>query len=78
MFGKDELAEKLIAFLESLGIDPIYGLTIIAIGFSLSNYKDLRNWENIKPEWRKGLIKSTLFATMLALMMSLLRFFGLL
>lgn len=70
---KERLAKKLITFLENQGIEPIYGITIISILITLSYWKDFKNWKD-RPGWIKGLAGTSLVASIIFSIMSLLRF----
>ncbi|MGD8782612.1 MAG: hypothetical protein PVH88_27105 [Ignavibacteria bacterium] len=75
MVGKDELAKKIRIFLEDLGIDPFYAVTVFCILISLSYWNHYKNWKTIEG-WRKGLAGSALFATLILSMISILRLLG--
>lgn len=73
--SKDKLANDLRIFLEAHGINPIYFATVAGILFSLSYYKDLKNWENVVP-LKKWIIVPTLIGTAVLLIISILDLFG--
>ena len=73
---RDELAKNVRMFLEEKGIDPVYVVTIFCILIILSYWKDFRHWDKT-PNWKKGIIKSTVFGTVITLIASILRLMGL-
>ncbi len=50
----------------------MYFSTIICLIIALSYWKDFKNWENIE-YWKKGLALSTVFATIILIIFSVLK-----
>ena len=73
---RDSLANNIRIFFEERGIDPFYAGTVLCLLILLSYWKDIQNWDNI-PSWNKGLILSGAFLTVLGILASLFRLFGL-
>ena len=49
---KGGLADRIRIFLQDLGIDPGYAVTIFVLLIVLSYRKDFKNWEQLE-SWRK-------------------------
>ncbi len=64
-------------FLEEKGIDVFYAANILALLATLSYWKEFKNWRDV-PAWKKGLAKSTVFATSVLTIVSILHMMGLL
>lgn len=72
---KDKIAEKLKLFLESIGTDPIFISTVICIIISILYIRESRNWGKMSDS-RKLLAISTMFGTLILILISLLRLAG--
>lgn len=71
----DSLIEKIVIYLQSIGINPIYFFTIICILVTASYWRQFKDWDSIE-YWRKGLAGSALFASIVLSIFSLLGLFG--
>lgn len=72
---KGGLADRIRIFLQDLGIDPGYAVTIFVLLIVLSYRKDFKNWEQLE-SWRKGIIGSAVFAAVVLTLISVLRLLG--
>jgi|AntRauMFilla1563_2_1112583.scaffolds.fasta_scaffold01350_5 hypothetical protein len=73
---KDALAREITIYLQKNGIDPIYAGTLFSILIVFSYKNDIKNWDKLKG-WQKGIIKSTIFGTIVMIVISILRLTGL-
>ena len=71
----DRLSDKAVSFLLAHGIDPFYFATVVMIIFSVSYYKELKNWKNVELS-RKWLISSIVTAAVVFSFMSILSLLG--
>ncbi len=65
------LVENITSFLEKHGINPIYVAAMIGIIISYSNFKYLKNWDNL-PYWKKSTIITTFMATVFLIIVSII------
>lgn len=72
---KEGLGRKLVDFLRDIGIDPIYGITILMLVLVISYRKDIQRWEELK-SWHKGIIISTTFGAIVLTIFSIFRLTG--
>ncbi len=72
---KEGLARKLVEFFRSIGIDPLYGVTVLVWLVVISYRKDIQRWKEL-PFWHKGLIISAFFGATVLTMFSLLQLIG--
>ncbi len=72
---KDDYANDIRKFLEEIGLDPLYTLTIVVDLIALSYIKDLKRWEKIE-DWEKGIVISTFLGAVTFTLASLLRLIG--
>lgn len=72
---KESLGRKLVDFLRDIGIDPLYGLTILAWIIVVSYRNDIKRWEEL-PSWHRGLIVSAFFGATVFTIFSFLRLIG--
>jgi hypothetical protein len=75
MNPKDKLDHLIRAFLEERGIDALYGGTILCILITLSYWRMRKNWNNL-PGWRQRIMITNTFATIVLILISLLRLLG--
>ena len=72
---KESLGRNIVDFLRDIGIDPVYGITILMLVVVISYRKDIKKWDEL-PFWHKGLIVSAFFAAIVASTFSLLQLIG--
>ena len=68
----DTIGKKLLQFFKDNGLDPLYTITIISIIISISYWNNYKNWDTLENS-RKGLVISSIFASLIFVIMSLLR-----
>jgi|GEM_PF-1635868 hypothetical protein len=73
---KEKLALKLNDFFINLGINPIYGVTVLSLIILLSYKKDMKRWEELS-KLEKAQIASVAFAAAVLTIFSLLGLTGL-
>jgi len=74
---KDKIAKWFVYILEKYGIDPMYFFTIVCIILSLVYIKDFKNWHKTQLS-NKFLAITTVLATSLLIVISLMRIVGIL
>jgi len=72
---KESLGREIVDFLRDIGIDPIYGITLLVLIVLVSYRKDIQRWEEL-PFWHKGIIISTTFGAIVLTIFSFLRLIG--
>jgi hypothetical protein len=72
---KENLAKRIVEFLDQYGIDTFYAVTALAIILVISYRKDIKKWDKLEG-WRKSIIGSTIFAAVIFSIISLLRLTG--
>jgi len=72
---REGIVARIKEYLDWVGIDPFYAVTIFAIILAFSYRKDFKMWDEI-PFWEKSIVVATFFAAIVFSLMSLLRLFG--
>lgn len=72
---RDIIGKKLLQFIKDSGLDPLYTITVISILISLSYWHNYKNWGTLENS-RRGLVISSIFASFIFIIMSFLRFIG--
>jgi hypothetical protein len=74
---KNKIAKWLVATLEKVGIDPIYFCTVVSILICFMYLKEFKNWKKTRFSV-KLLAISTLFGTIVLILISLFKILGIL
>jgi len=71
---RDNIGKTLVEMWHSLGINPIYGSTIVCIIITATYWKQFKNWDE-QPDYMKSYLKSGIFVTVVLVIISLLNLF---
>jgi len=70
-----DMRESIVDFIEIFGIDAMYIFTIILLFIVIHNRDNYRYWKKLEKH-EKGVLKALLFATIIGVVISILRLIG--
>jgi hypothetical protein len=66
----DSIRQPIVEMWHGLGINPIYGSTIVCLLITASYWKNYKNWDD-QPDYMKSYLKSGIYATAVLVVISI-------